>query len=421
MSRLNAQQQRLSQWFERLADGQHTNLLEAIEVLSDDLPWLRRLADTPQDPQWHAEGNVFIHTQMVLDELYKILPTKAFTREETLLLVLAVILHDIAKPEATRNKEINGIDRVVASGHEELGMAYLAPRVAHWPLPHRVKKHLLGLVGAHQKPKLLVVKDCARHDYFNLARQAPLHLFYYLELADMRGRICDDLSAQVELLELFKLYAKDFGFWRSDVEDVWLKQAEQALPMHNDKAKNYLSQHSLLCFSQGKISQAEEGIAMGFGQRDSHGHLEILVGISGSGKSSWISKHRADCQAISLDELRQEINGDRQDQSNFGSIIREAKKRLKAALANGQHVIWDATSLRLDFRTPLVDIALAYKAKVSLICFWVPLQQLQQQNASRQYSVPNEVLQKQLYSWQWPLPSEAHELIYVDGDGETLP
>ena len=35
----------------------------------DLLPALRRLEETPQDPYYHAEGNVGIHTRMVIDAL----------------------------------------------------------------------------------------------------------------------------------------------------------------------------------------------------------------------------------------------------------------------------------------------------------------------------------------------------------------
>lgn len=419
MKQAEKRQKALAAWFDQIAAGQVVSMQDALMVLDDDLPWLHRLDATPQDPIWHAEGDVLTHTQMVLDELYKLLSTVRVTAEERLVLALAVILHDIAKPETTRTKEINGMERVVATGHEELGMAYLAPRIADWPLSPTLKTWLLGLVGAHQKPKLLVVREQNKHAYFNLARQAPLHLFYYLEQADMRGRICDDLDSQLELLELFKLYANEFGYWRVDVEQQWAKSAKLVLGDMAEKPKEYLQLHSQYCFSQGLISQAEEGIAIGYGQRESHGHLIILVGVSGSGKSTWIEKTVPDYQVISLDELREEINGDRQDQSNFGTVIREAKKRLKAALAAGKSVVWDATSLRLDFRTPLVDIAIAYKAKVSIGCFWVPLAKLKQQNKARQYAVPDDVLEKQLYTWQWPLPCEAHELIYVglESDG----
>lgn len=413
MKQADKKQKALATWFNQIAAGQVVSMQDALAMLGDDLPWLQRLAETPQDSIWHAEGDVLIHCQMVLDELYKILSTDRFTAEERLVLVLAVILHDIAKPETTRTKEISGVERIVATGHEELGMAYLAPRVADWPLSPTLKIWLIGLVGAHQKPKLLVVREQGEHAYFNLARQAPLHLFYYLEQADMRGRTCDDLDSQLELLELFKLYAKEFACWQVDVEQQWASSANLALADMAEKPKEFLRLHSQYCFSQGLIKQAEEGISIGYGQRESHGHLIILVGASGSGKSTWIKQTVPDYQVISLDELREEINGDRQDQSNFGTVIREAKKRLKAALAAGQNVVWDATSLRLDFRTPLVDIAIAYKAKVSIVCFWIPLAKLKQQNQARRYTVPDDVLEKQLYTWQWPLPSEAHQLIYV--------
>jgi tRNA nucleotidyltransferase (CCA-adding enzyme) len=37
-------------------------------ALAFSFPELAVLADTPQDPEWHPEGDVWLHTLMVVDE-----------------------------------------------------------------------------------------------------------------------------------------------------------------------------------------------------------------------------------------------------------------------------------------------------------------------------------------------------------------
>src|SRR5690348_14488357 len=73
------------------------------------------LRQTPQDPEWHAEGDVLTHTEMVLHECAGIFSDP--TDKE--LLYLSALFHDIAKPETTRYDE--EIKHTIAPGHERIG------------------------------------------------------------------------------------------------------------------------------------------------------------------------------------------------------------------------------------------------------------------------------------------------------------
>jgi len=42
------------------------------EHLMNTFSWIQDMQHVPQDKKYHAEGNVAIHTKMVLEELYKI-------------------------------------------------------------------------------------------------------------------------------------------------------------------------------------------------------------------------------------------------------------------------------------------------------------------------------------------------------------
>lgn len=139
-------------FFDEIRRGASPNLDECVEALGDRLPLLRRFRETPQDPEWHAEGDVHIHTQMVMDEAYQLLagPASHLEGEGRLLLVLGALLHDIAKPICTRPQELKGVERIVARGHEAAGRSYLAPRLLG-ELPYPSLEVLLGLVGGSSK------------------------------------------------------------------------------------------------------------------------------------------------------------------------------------------------------------------------------------------------------------------------------
>jgi poly(A) polymerase len=74
------------------------------------LPEILDLQGCEQPPQWHPEGDVFIHTRLMLSHLPK---------DASLPLVLSVLFHDIAKP-ATFTYEPDE-DRIRFNGHDKIG------------------------------------------------------------------------------------------------------------------------------------------------------------------------------------------------------------------------------------------------------------------------------------------------------------
>lgn len=74
------------------------------------LPEILVLQGCEQPPQWHPEGDVFVHTRLMLE----MLPPGA-----SLPLVLSVLFHDIAKPATYSYDEVE--DRIRFNGHDQLG------------------------------------------------------------------------------------------------------------------------------------------------------------------------------------------------------------------------------------------------------------------------------------------------------------
>ena len=99
--------------------------------------------------------------------------------------------------------------------------------------------------------------------------------------------------------------------------------------------------------------------------------------------------------------------------------MQHAKEQLRIALRSKGNVVWDATNLRKDFRSVSCTLGRDYHALVSLIVFLLPENQVYKRNLKRARNVPNEVLQKQLRSYQFPLLSEAHQTQVVDLNGEV--
>lgn len=413
----------LNQWLDSLQQAHCPTLSECIEKLGALLPWLHDLEATPQDPQWHSEGNVFIHTEMVLNECYQLLADEAkhIQGPQRQALVLAALLHDIAKPVCTGEREIQGVIRIASPGHECKGRSYLAYRLPQTNLSEQVIQWTLDLVGEHHLPKFLVIKNLSANRYFALARKVPLELLYFLEVADMRGRTCRDRAEQLNIMEEFKMFAQEYGLWQ--VQNPYEQAAKPLLEQIadlTDEQKHYVYHCGITDYEQGHIHQLEEAVGKTWERRSHFSHAVILCGPSGSGKSTWAGAKFKDYDLVCLDDIRVQINGKRASQKNAGQVMQQAKALWRESLRNKRNVIWDATNLRKDFRTMIADLARDYGALVTLVAFRQSSKTLAKKNAAREHAVPESVLARQLDTTQWPTLDEAHCYMVVNDKGEVV-
>lgn len=67
------------------------------KTLYSKYSWIRDMETTDQDSIWHAEGNVLIHTKMVVEELQKLEDFQLLSEQNKHILVTSAILHDVEK------------------------------------------------------------------------------------------------------------------------------------------------------------------------------------------------------------------------------------------------------------------------------------------------------------------------------------
>jgi tRNA nucleotidyltransferase (CCA-adding enzyme) len=90
----------------------------------EDTGWLKhfpeiaRLKDVPQDPEWHPEGDVAIHTMHVVDYAARIAERDHCVGDDRAVLMFAALAHDFAKADTTELREKEGRLRWTAYGHE---------------------------------------------------------------------------------------------------------------------------------------------------------------------------------------------------------------------------------------------------------------------------------------------------------------
>lgn len=175
-----------------LARRPSLGLQAALDLLIIDklFPDLRWLVGCPQDPIWHPEGDVWTHTLLAVDRAAELVREHQLPKEKWLTVMLAVLLHDIAKPLTL--KEENG--RIRTPGHEEAGVEpsrRVLDRLNVYTINGYDARHqVLALVAHHLKPAQFY-KDRERVTdgaFRRLAARCDLELLYLVAKADALAR-----------------------------------------------------------------------------------------------------------------------------------------------------------------------------------------------------------------------------------------
>jgi tRNA nucleotidyltransferase (CCA-adding enzyme) len=165
-------------------------LMKAWGMLEAVAPELLPLEATPQDPDWHPEGDVWTHTLQVVDEAAGLLDGLEAERPRQLAVMLGALCHDLGKPPTTRFED----GRIRSRGHEEAGLPPTESLLDRWNVHTRqgydVRGQVLALVAQHLKPGQLYdererVSDGAIR---RLARKCEAGLLYRVAKADCLGR-----------------------------------------------------------------------------------------------------------------------------------------------------------------------------------------------------------------------------------------
>lgn len=412
------------EFLQAVLEGRTPSIDEFVAELGNYLPLLQAYKSTPQDQEWHAEGNVHIHVGMVLNETYKILAQEAshLDPERRLSLILGSLLHDIAKPVTSKEKEIQGKVRTVAPGHAAIGRSYLALKLMDFDLPYPVVDTTLSLVGYHHDPKQLVTQNKAPGAYQRIARLADPELLYWLELADIRGRECNDKAQQIEYVEMYSLFAQEYQAWQrfGKQYQIWHQYFQQELADFDQNTRDLVFSNAIYRWERGKIFAPESEIARSYNYRDSFPQVILTFGVSGSGKSTWIEKNYLDYEIISLDQIREQVSKSRSDQSQNSKVVQLAKEQLKKSLRNHGKIVWDATNLRRDFRQQIIDLSRKYGALVTLAIFQCPESIYFERNRERDHSIPDDVLTRQLELIEFPELDESDRTLIINEQGETI-
>lgn len=362
--------------------------------LETQFDFIRDMRAVPQDARHHAEGNVAIHTQMVLAELEKLPEYQQLSSLQQNILWTAALLHDVEKRSTTREDE-NG--RIISPGHAkkgELSVRHILFRQQETPFA--IREQIAALVRLHGLPLWIMEKPDPQQALFSASLRVEMRLLCLLAKADALGRKCEDQAELLSRIELFELFCREQECW--------------------DKPKLFASMAGRFDYFHYQRGTPDYEPFEGEGSE-----VIMLCGLPGMGKDHFISQFYPQHAIVCLDDIRREHKINPADKQAQGWVAQQAKEQAKVRLRAKTDFIWNATSLSASLRASMISLFARYQAKVHLIYLEVPYQQWQQQNRQRQYAVPEKVLARMASKLELPTPDEAlHVSYFINGQFQSL-
>lgn len=358
------------------------------EGIRAQFSWIRAMQGVPQDPIYHAEGDVFIHTRMVAEALIALDAWRALPPEERETLFAAALLHDVAKPACTR---VEFDSKITSKRHVRQGE--LLARELLWlgsgletPAPFALRERIAKLVRYHGLPLWFLEKSAPERAVFEASQAARLDRLALLAEVDVRGRICADQQELLERIDLFRVFAQENQCYTSP--------------------RAFSSAHSRFQFFRSEGRDPDYAA-----YDDTSFEVVVMSGLPGAGKDRWIREHLADWPVISLDRLRREMKIS--PEAAQGPVIQAAKDQARELMRQQQSFVWNATNVTRLLRSQLIDLFAAYHARVRIVYIEAPFDEMLRRNVERPNHVPETVIYHLMRKLEVPDLTEAHQVEWV--------
>jgi len=345
--------------------------------------WVQDMFKTEQDSLHHAEGNVGIHTEMVMNAMINLPEFKNLSNQEKEILFLGSLFHDVEKRSTTKNE--NG--RIVSPGHAKKGETTTRGILYRdFNCEFSLREQICKIVRHHGLPLWIFEKQNPEKAIIESSILSNNHWLSLIARADVIGRICEDKDELFYKIDLFKEYAKELGV---------LNTAKEFNDFHS-KQIYFEKEESYLDYKAYDNTEFE---------------VIIMCGLPGSGKDYFI-EHNFNVPVVSLDNLRREHKIQPGDKYGTGFIIQMAKEKAREFLRKKESFVWNGTNITKQIREQVIGLMRSYNARIKLVYVEVPYQKLIQQNLNRPYPIPGTTLERFIDKLEIPSPTEAHVVEY---------
>ena len=217
---------------------------------------LQALINCIQEPEYHPEGDVWVHTMMALDEMARILKEENIENDyKELYLFYSILCHDFGKPFCT--EEING--KITSHKHESLG---IEPTISFLSKITNEKKFIeivCSLVKNHLAPFQLYKTESSLKAVKRLSLKVNIEDLCLVCLADCLGRTIQDKE-------------------KCPKATSWLLTKAKELDIHNEPIKPIIQGRDLIKLGFKPSNKFKEILEFAFDlQLDEHLEKEIII------------------------------------------------------------------------------------------------------------------------------------------------
>lgn len=361
-------------------------------ALENNFSWFQDMRGVPQDPIWHAEGDVFVHTKMVVEALLSHPDFQKLSEQDKHIMFATAMLHDVEKRSTTENEEVDGKIRITSRAHAKRGEK--TARVIFYrdiPTPFYIREHICKLVRHHGLPIWAIEKENPAKEVIGASLKLNTTFLSLFAKADILGRIAEDSDEMLLRVDMFEELCKE-----------------------ND------------CFGTPKIFKSDLGRRYFFQKNEAHPDYEpfdekkftafVMCAIPGSGKDTYIKNHLSNIPMVSLDEIRRKNKVKRGDTKGEGHAIQEAKETTKVYMRSRKDFVFNATNITKEMRSKIIGEFEDYGAKVEVIYVEVPYNDLISQNHNREHKVPESAIKDMIGSLEMPDVTECYNVRYIVKD-----